>query len=617
MKKYFALVISVFLIVICSSCKLFMSFDELADQMFMAYLGEDLYAWNLLTVDSSAYGFEKKNDTKASWYKYQKLSSNDISDAYSSFSSMRKMLHSYNYDKLSDSQKITYNSLDLFFDYYCDFYNSDNNCDRLMDLSYIDSSGGYVANFGNVVDSYHFYNSDNVNDLIDYIISTKEAFASYVTYVDDRSEAGYPISNYTLNNMISYLDDVLDKGESYYLFELLDNKIKNSSVLDTEQKSNFRSVGKQALKDNFIVGVRELRDNLASRTGSDDIKNEGYLGKYANGKNQYEISLENLLGFYDLNMDEYINYLDDKISQYSEEIKKINDEYSDDLEYLEYQTKQRVITDLETPEEMLEYLKTFAKSIVPDLGVTPNINISYMDETVASISNTVAYYTKSALDNIENEHITLNSHYLESDYTETLITLSHEGYPGHLYDYTYAKQLDISNFAKVNTCLGRAEGWAVYVELKLYEELKANLSSSAAKAYCDYEYYNVLLGYLLYTRIDVLINFEGKNIDGLVKYLDDYGLNTSNANKWYRTLIEIPTTYASYGFGSSYMLDLHLLTKEALGSNYNEIDYNTAILSKGWSGLDYLTDVTYDYIIEHGGTINNNDNSSTVLSFGI
>ena len=52
--------------------------------------------------------------------------------------------------------------------------------------------------------------------------------------------------------------------------------------------------------------------------------------------------------------------------------------------------------------------------------------------------------------------------------------MAHEDYPGHLYAYVYSKQLDISNAAKIMTSTAYAEGWATYVQLKLFEYIKAN-----------------------------------------------------------------------------------------------------------------------------------------------
>ena len=74
------------------------------------------------------------------------------------------------------------------------------------------------------------------------------------------------------------------------------------------------------------------------------------------------------------------------------------------------------------------------------------------------------------------------------------------------------------------------------------------------------------------------------------------GFDASGAENMYRKLIEIPTQYAAYGYGINYFVDLHDYAKEQLGKNYNEIEFNSVILSHGWCSLGELKKVTDEYI---------------------
>lgn len=606
MKKIVTLIAVLFTTIALTSCtllaSLFMSFDDLANQLFLSYLGDDLYAWNLLTINSSDFGFERTSDIKAEWYSYSELSAEEVSGAYSSFNSIKSLLGRYNEDDLSEGQKITYNSIKYFLDFYCDFYNPENGCDRLLDLNYIDSYGGYVANFGSVVESYKFRNETDIKDLIDYITSTKDAFPTYYTYVNARRIKGYSLTEATVKNMLSYLARIKDKGQNYYLYDILDKKIGAVDFIEQSKINEYKDLAKNAMNNYFFSGVNTLYDSLSSYT--DFASTNSYYASYGYvGTNQYEIELEQLLGFLDLNMNSYANYLKDKLDEYSLSINTILNQYKDNESFKAYMNGTSTLTNLTNPTEMLEYLKEFSKTIVRDLNTTPDISVSYLDDTVASNTNVVAYYTKSALDNTTNEYITLNPNYLSDDYTETLITLSHEGYPGHLYDYNYSKQLDISNFAKINSNVGRGEGWAVYVEYKLYEYLGEQIGTPEAKAYAMYEAYTMLLGYTFQTYADYLITFKSYKVNDVSTLLASYGLNAGAAETIYNRLIEMPTEYASYGFGSCYMLDLHEKAKEALGNNYNEIEINTEILNLGWSSFQYLTQRLNLYVVAKGGIL--------------
>jgi len=146
------------------------------------------------------------------------------------------------------------------------------------------------------------------------------------------------------------------------------------------------------------------------------------------------------------------------------------------------------------------------------------------------------------------------------------------------------------------TNTGHGEGWACYVEEKLYDYLADKSSSKAYKLYCEYSKYNFLVSYLLYARVDAGINYEGWNTTKLTSYLNENGFNGDVAEELYDQLIEMPTVYASYGYGSLKMHKYHLEAKNKLKSKYDEIEFNKIILSHGWAGFETLDKLVSDYL---------------------
>ena len=129
---------------------------------------------------------------------------------------------------------------------------------------------------------------------------------------------------------------------------------------------------------------------------------------------------------------------------------------------------------------MIGYLKEFAKTIVPELQTEPEITIKEMDKASAAASNAVAYYMKSAIDNTAGEYITLNPLKVGGK-NDVLSTMAHEGYPGHLYSYVRSKELGLSNIATIMTSTAHGEGWATYVQIKLFEYAKKKLINKILK----------------------------------------------------------------------------------------------------------------------------------------
>lgn len=114
-----------------------------------------------------------------------------------------------------------------------------------------------------------------------------------------------------------------------------------------------------------------------------------------------------MLGINDINIDEYIKELDLALSSsiskvISAQSTIVNNFQITTWEELEALVNEVIVFD-GTPDEMIVYLKEFAKNIVPDLKTDPEITIKEMDIASGSVSNAVAYYMKSALDNTSNE----------------------------------------------------------------------------------------------------------------------------------------------------------------------------------------------------------------------
>ena len=91
-----------------------------------------------------------------------------------------------------------------------------------------------------------------------------------------------------------------------------------------------------------------------------------------------------------------------------------------------------------------------------------------------------------------------------------------------------------------------------------------------------------LFAYLLYTRIDAGIGYEGWTLKEVEDYLSSKGLNTSMAEDLLRTFSEGPGQYAAYGYGMLYTYEIHEKAKEELGEYFNMIDFNEEFLSHGW-----------------------------------
>lgn len=586
-------------------------FDEYLKQFFVDYLTGDYLSMNIFLENPENFGFVRDLTDEAKWYTYEPIDANYKEEGYAEMNMYYDMLKEFKDADLSYQQQISYKALDEFFVSNIEYYAPESLYEPQANQVYIDQFGGYAADFATYIEAYQLRREQDIKDVISYIKSLPEAFASYVQYAKDRADAGYPLSDYTIDEMVSFLKDVIDDGEDYYLTSVIVNKINACEYLNETQKSEYVNTVKEAMKTEFLNAYSSLAEELPKLKGK--CEKEGYLAAYGDvGKYMYTKELKDLLGMQNLDMEEYGAYLKERVEFYSAKVdgvvSKINrytgSTYNRLMGFLQNGNSVVGITD---PYEMIDYLKVFATTIVPTLENTPEIDVKYMDDASAEVSNAVAYYMKSPLDNTGKEYITLNKKQLGSNYNDTLSTMAHEGYPGHLYAYLYDKSLNLSSVATIMTSTAHGEGWATYVSLKLYQYMKKNNAynsnlndRNAVSTYCDYMYYNDLLAYLAYTYVDYGIHYLGWDAAQVSYVMNEYGFSVdiNSATDLYRTLIEMPAGYAAYGYGMSFFVDLHDNAKELLGSYYNEVEFNSVILSHGWCSFDELVRITDEYIQE-------------------
>lgn len=568
-------------------------FSKYLDEFFVEYLEGDQLSVNIFCEHPEDFGLEHYD---AKWYTYESITDSEIKESVDYFNELLEELHGFDMEKLSDLQLVAYRNIESFINYYLDLYSIDDS--SFMRITYVDQFGGYVADFGTYMEAYSLRGEQEVIDVINYLQSTKEAFPSYLTFISEKASKGYALSDYTINEMRKYLKDIIDEGNDYYLKGILTEKINKVDFLTDEEKKMYVSQVESAVSDAFIPGVEALYDGLDDYLGLLSEDETGYWAVYDKGKDMYVLALEDLLGISDLDMMEYISTLDTAMTTANEKALAAQKMILNLYKVGSWDEFMRVINNNPiykgTPDEMMVYLKEFAKTIVPELKTSPEITIKEMDAASAKVSNAVAYYMKSALDNTQGEYITLNPEKLnENDLNDVIGTLSHEGYPGHLYAYVYSKELGLSNLSTIMTNTAHGEGWATYVELKLYEYARSLSSDSGFKFVMDYLYANQLSGFLLETRLDAGIHYQGWTVSDVAKYMDKLGYNSDSAQDIYNLLIEMPTNYAAYGYGKLTFYNLHQEAKSILGGFYDEVEFNAMILSKGWTGLEELQN-TYD-----------------------
>ena len=588
-------------------------FHTLLDEMELFVMGDDAVTWNVVSVDpSGTFGYVR--ESMPEWYSYSQIRRSDIADVADAFEMLYDELGTINVSRLSDVDAAKYRSLEFMLSTYVKYYGSPYAYEfSLFGGSYISDEGGYVADFASSFENYAFRNEDDVNDLLTITKSTRSAFATYDDFAKVRIEEGYPLYDYTICAMQDYLNGIVEAGDDYYLYEFANKKIDGADFLTATKKAEYKQYYSAALTDYFMEGVGRLSQDLEAYKGASDAVCKSYLGSYGEaGRAYYEWLFYNRTGMKKKTVRAAQNELADAFSEYTLKLEAVEARI-DALKTTDPETYAAVqayidggkaILDLDTPEEMMTYLQSAAKSVVPDLQSMPEITFKIMDETVADFSSALAYYLQSPVDNPEAvESVTVNPNALASSFGELLFVIAHEGYPGHLYASVAAKEAGFRIMGRLSICQSFSEGWANYAAATIFDNIAKTTDDPALAIYCEYLRLDKAVNYIYSTLLDMSVNYFGMTANDFVGDPEDYETQ-EEYDAAYAEVVELvgalsgmPCAYVPYGYGMYIMLELHDIARDELGGKYSEVEFNKLLLAEGMGPtLDRAIDITSEYV---------------------
>lgn len=574
--------------------------NRLLDEFTLVYMGNDTYAWNVLSVDpQGSFGYTGVESPE--YYSYNKMTQAAVEQTRDVFQAYANELKRIRFSDLSSAERGKYNAFSYEVNSHLVYFDSPYALDfALIGNSYISAEGGIVANFASMAENYAFRKTKDIEDLLSMTETADGVFSTYLDYASDRADAGYPLYDYTVDAMCNYLDTVYEQGDEYYLYDFIGNKLDGARFLSDVERSEYKERFDTALTDGFMRGANILSEGLKAYKGRVTNTDKGYLAAYGEvGKAYYEYCFKSKTGMFEADVSQiYFELVGEYLRQIREfqnlvgHIDAIRDiEEETYTQFQAYKNGERLLLGLTEPTEMLEYLKTAATQIVPELQHEPEIDFKIMDETVAAISTADAYYLLSPIDEVNSpEHITLNPVTCAGGTPGLLTTIAHEGYPGHLYARVKSKEQ--GNCTVFGDCVGFAEGWAKYVEHILLDNIAAAANDDATELYCAYRKLEDYSSFMNMVLMDLQVNYFGYGKQDLI----EAGYDEDTAAEIVYMLMEMPAVYVPYGYGAYVMHSVHDKAMSELGAGYDEVEFNTALFSEGGVTLDRVTQIADNYI---------------------
>ena len=434
---------------------------------------------------------------------------------------------------------------------------------------------GIQANVGVVLSEYIFREKQDVEDYIELL----KSFPDYVSYNVDfdnwRAEQGYAMQESMADAVIKQCDTFLVDKENHYLIQEFDRKIDEADFLTADEKQEYKEKDKESVKYVFD-GIEMIKKCVAANKGKASVK--GGLANYPDGKAYFNEYIIPYFAGSDKTGDEIIAEFDTRISQIRTEASMIAQNKPEAYQFF-LENSASLFGDFDN-NEVEDALSMIQEKTMGDYPELPEIKYkaSYLSPVLSDIMTTVlAYYMHPAYDDPEGNIIRVNRNRPENKW----LNLSHEGCPGHMYQFNYLQSTDQNILRKSAYSLGYLEGWAVYASYNAYMDFDYP-NTDSDEIIGRINYINSELTYLIQERMDIGINYEGWDEEALSKWMKDNGLNASVADIAYGELLsQDPGLLLSYSQGFEEMRAMKEYAEKKLGGKFNLVDYHKVVLTAG------------------------------------
>lgn len=540
------------------------AFEEFTDGLFKELIVDDTLSLHTLLEHPDEYGITDYDVTLG------RIDTDSLDDT-SDITQCITELTAFDRNFLSKKQTITYD--------YLLSYLQTRLCYSDLDLydTQLTPTIGIQIELPLVFSEYTFMEKKDVDEYITLLCDVDSYFANLIEYENMRASKGLTKEDSLLDDIISSCQSVIDSvnktGSPDRLFiDDFNTRIDALTFISDDEKAEYKKLNIDAINNHVIPGYQALIDGLSALKGTN--RYTGGICSYPDGQRYYEGLLEQTLGW-SKSVDEYNSLLEDYMRGYMLVMRKLVKRDSSLIDSL-----SRYSFNMTEPESIIEDLKKHITDDYPELDEA-GYSIKYVSDSLRDYASPAMYFMPQ-IDNPDINSIYINNS--GTDSSDIYPVLSHESYPGHMYQTQYFLKTNPSLIRSYIKPGGYMEGWASYVEVHSYEYNNNNNDDLNTLAKCNYA-----LTLCLHAIGDIGVNYYGWDEARLSSYLSNWGFNSPDTAHWmYTALIANPGNYCKYVLGFIGFEELKKQAQKDLGSDFSLKEFHRYILETGPVQFDIL-----------------------------
>lgn len=549
------------------------SFSEYCDILMKKCVENDALSAHYDVSDPKDYGVEFSEED----YTLGNVDMDEIAEEYETMKEELEIIQSFDDEDLTEEERITKACLIEYYESKLAYEGTD-----WLYNAFSPTNGITSALSTNFIE-FVFYDEEDVEQYLMFLKDIPNYMEQLFEFTRTQSEMGYFMPDYVADLTIEACEQYLD-AEVEPLIVTFEEKINKLDISDSA-KEEYIATNEEYVEEYYLPVYEDTIDFLEELKGT-GINDGGMVGFGKIGKQYYEAIVREKASE-NITPEELADYLDEAMEDV---VDRMVDIYASDEDA--YNDAPSYSTDFETPEEAIEFLLKHTDEIFPE-PLTEEYVIEYQNPA-CEIDGVLAYYVNCRIDDVHYNSIKVNGSAVEKNSIGMYLTIAHEGYPGHLYQYTscYGNE-KIDDIRKMLSFIGVSEGWAEYASICSLEFL--DLSDE----WQEMIYLDDVYTYIVCSRFDIGVNYEGWDMNDAEEYLSEYFyVNDEFVEDLYYSAIADPGVYIPYTYGQLRMWELRDTAEDELSDDFDVKEYHEFLTDLGIVSFTIIEDELENWLDE-------------------
>ena len=214
----------------------------------------------------------------------------DMKNTYQICSQYEKKLKSFRYSRLSTENQLTLDSMLLYY------HTEKSLGDNYLLQEPLGPSLGIQAQLPVLLAEYAFYEDRDITDYFTLLTTIRPYFRSILKFEKKKSEAGFFMSDTTLDRVLAQCSAFIQNPDNNYMLEIFQKKLSEYGKLPSSEQNALVLTHQNLMKTEVIPAYQELMTGLEALRGTG--KNTRGLTYFKGGKAYYLYLLQSQIGSY-------------------------------------------------------------------------------------------------------------------------------------------------------------------------------------------------------------------------------------------------------------------------------------------------------------------------------